>query len=136
MYALMKWLSIYYPLHQKFLKKFLSKKFCSSKISCTFAFAFDKQRPLRQRDESETILENIPYRHSSTAVFFLLSARQEDCSNKKYTGTKIRTVKNSICQPLYTIESGQHQTDNTLLEWSNKNKNFTTKSLILAQDER
>ena len=50
----------------KISSKKLSKKFCSLKICCTFALAFDKER---SSPGSNTILENIPYRHSSTAVF-------------------------------------------------------------------
>ena len=65
---------------------FLLKKFCSSEKSCTFALAFDKEHSSR---ESDTILENIPYRHSSTAVFVYINMNK-DCTN--YTGTKIRTV--------------------------------------------
>ena len=101
---------------KNFSKNFFRKSFVVQKLAVPLHSLSTSNAHYGKRDESETILENIPYRHSSTAVFFLLSARQEDCSNKKYTGTKIRTVKNSICQPLYTIESGQHQTDNTLLK--------------------
>ena len=51
--------------------KKLPKKFCSLKICCTFALAFDKECSSL---ESNTILENIPYRHSSTAVFEIFAS--------------------------------------------------------------
>ena len=68
---------------KNFSKNFFRKSFVVQKLAVPLHSLSTSNAHYGKRDESETILENIPYRHSSTAVFFLLSARQEDCSNKK-----------------------------------------------------
>ena len=92
--------------------------------------------PYGKRDESETILENIPYRHSSTAVFFLLSARQEDCSNKSIQEQKYEPSKIVFANLYIRLNPVSIKQTTRFLNEAHKYKNFTTKSLILAQDER